>query len=73
MSDSPLRAYRAKSGLTLERIGAEFGVHKTTILRWEEGHLPAERVLLLAKFTGLTPQELRPDLYPPPEQEAVPT
>jgi transcriptional regulator with XRE-family HTH domain len=61
---STLRAYRADHGLTLEHIANLFGVNKTTVLRWEEGQVPAERVLSISKATGIPPEQLRPDIYP---------
>jgi DNA-binding transcriptional regulator YdaS (Cro superfamily) len=67
---SPLRQYRSAEQLTLEALAARFGVNKTTIMRWEEGHVPAERVLAVSKATGIPPHELRPDIYPAPERAA---
>jgi len=63
MSTNPLRAYRANNRLTLKSVADAFGVHKTTVLRWEEGQIPAERVASIAAFTGLQRADLRPDLY----------
>jgi len=63
---NPLRAYRAANALTLEQFGLAFHVNKTTVLRWEEGQVPAERVLAISKETGIAPHILRPDIYPQP-------
>lgn len=70
MSLHPLRSFRAAKGLTLEQFGRVFAVNKTTVMRWEDGKIPAERVLPVCKFTGLSPHILRPDLYPVPETAA---
>jgi DNA-binding transcriptional regulator YdaS (Cro superfamily) len=62
--DNPLRRYRRKAELTLDRLAVAFGVNKTTVMRWEEGRIPAERVLEIERITGVSRHELRPDLYP---------
>ena len=62
--ESPLTTYRKANDLTLEQFGESFGVNKSTVLRWEEGAIPAERVLSLEKATGVSRHDLRPDLYP---------
>jgi transcriptional regulator with XRE-family HTH domain len=59
-----LRAYRADHKVTLKQLAHVFGVNKTTVLRWEEGQVPAERVLTVSRETGIPPSDLRPDLYP---------
>jgi DNA-binding transcriptional regulator YdaS (Cro superfamily) len=65
MSDpSPLRAYRTKAELSLERLAVRFGVNRSTLLRWEEGRVPAERVLDVERETGVSRHDLRPDIYP---------
>lgn len=65
---SPLRAYRVANALTLEQLGLAFRVNKTTVLRWEEGQVPAERVLAISEETGIAPHILRPDIYPQPSR-----
>ena len=71
MSQHPLRAFRQAKGLTLEQFGRVFAVDKSTVMRWEDGKIPAERVLPICKFTGIFPHDLRPDLYAVPEVEAA--
>lgn len=39
------------------------GVSTVTIWKWATFRVPAERVHQLSKVTGLTPHELRPDLF----------
>lgn len=65
-----LRAYRDRNSVTLEGLASSFGVNKTTVLRWEEGQVPAERVLEVERVTGVPRSDLRPDLYPPDLVEA---
>lgn len=63
---NPLRRYRRSADLTLEALAMSFGVNKTTVLRWEEGRIPAERVIDIERITGIPRCELRPDLYAEP-------
>lgn len=69
---SPLRQFRLTSAprVTLEDLGSRFGVNKSTVLRWEEERVPAERVLDVERETGVSRHELRPDLYPAEPAEA---
>ncbi len=48
------------------RVVAEaFGVRYQANEKWQRlGRLPAERVLLLEKLSGVPRHKLRPDLYP---------
>lgn len=61
---SPLKSYRDANGVSLEAIGNQLDVDKSTVLRWEQGIIPAERVLPLERITGISRHTLRPDLYP---------
>ena len=61
---NPLRRYRHKAELSLEALASSLGVNKTTVFRWEERRIPAERVLDIERVTGIPRHELRPDLYP---------
>ncbi len=38
------------------------GVNKGTVSRWSSNGVPAERVAEVARVTGLSPSEIRPDL-----------
>lgn len=67
---SPLRSYREVERLSLEGLGALFGVHKTTVMRWEDGAIPAERVIEIESKTGIPRHRLRPDLYARPARLA---
>jgi transcriptional regulator with XRE-family HTH domain len=70
MTIHPLRIYRTRTNTTLKQFGARFGVNKSTVLRWEEGHIPAERVIAISEITGIPRSQLRPDLYPQRERAA---
>lgn len=62
-SKHPLTNYRADRGMTLEQLGELFGVNKTTVMRWEAGRVPADRVRDVSRVTGIPLEQLRPDLY----------
>ena len=65
MESHPLKQHRIKNHLSLEALGAVLGTHKTTILRWERGHvkIPAERAVKISLKTGIPKETLRPDLF----------
>lgn len=62
------------SGLNtaIERSGSaknladKIGITKQAISLWHRVGIPATRVLQIFNATGVTPHELRPDLYPNP-------
>lgn len=60
-----LKAWRAKRNLTLDAAADILNVHRATLIRWESGdpHCPVHRLDDVAEKTGLTRQQLRPDLY----------
>ena len=64
--DGYLRAVGAAgSKMALARA---LGVRVESLYSWERsGRVPAERVLELYRLTGVSPHELRPDLYPDPD------
>ncbi|EMD2746394.1 MULTISPECIES: YdaS family helix-turn-helix protein [Enterobacterales] len=45
-------------------LGALIGVSKMAVSQWRRKGVPADRVLQIYGVTGVTPHELRPDLYP---------
>jgi len=47
-------------------LGKLVGVSKMAVSLWRSNGIPAERVLQVFEATGVTPHELRPDLYPNP-------
>lgn len=69
---SPLRRHRETQGILLDALAEKLGVNKSTLWRWEEGQVPAERVLQVEGITGISRHVLRPDVYGPaaPKQRA---
>ncbi|HDC4402261.1 TPA: helix-turn-helix domain-containing protein [Enterobacter kobei] len=63
MTGIELAILRSGSASTL---GALIGVSKMAVSLWRRKGIPAERVLPIYAVTGVTPHELRPDLYPNP-------
>jgi len=61
----PFRKFRKAAGLTLEEAAKQFGVDRTTIIRWEKGKpmIPAWRLEDARNVLGASVQELRPDLF----------
>ncbi|MBK0003400.1 YdaS family helix-turn-helix protein [Erwinia sp. S38] len=47
-------------------LGSVLGVSKMAVSLWRKNGVPADRVLSIFNATGVTPHELRPDLYPNP-------
>lgn len=47
-------------------LGMAVGVTKMAVSLWRKNGVPADRVLQIHNATGVTPHELRPDLYPNP-------
>lgn len=58
-----------KSAGTATKLAAMLGIKSMSVSRWKnryQGVVPADRVLPIFMATGVTPHELRPDLYPNP-------
>lgn len=50
-------------------LAALLGIKPMSVSRWKtryKGAVPPDRVLPIFRITGITPHELRPDLYPNP-------
>lgn len=50
-------------------LALKLGVSPMTVSYWQSrsaGMVPAERVISIFQVTGVTPHELRPDIYPSP-------
>lgn len=52
-----------KLGIKQKDLAAAAGVKPPSIHDWFVRGVPAERVRAVAQFTGITPAELRPDLF----------
>lgn len=48
------------------KLGQALGVSRMAVCLWKQKGVPADRVLAILNSTGVTPHELRPDLYPNP-------
>jgi DNA-binding transcriptional regulator YdaS (Cro superfamily) len=58
-----LKAQLKDSGIRLVDLAAKLKVNKATVTRWHQKKVPAERVLEVARVTGIPKEKLRPDLY----------
>lgn len=63
MSDD-LAILLRRRGKRLSALAADLGLNKTTVTRWAQKRVPAERVLDVERATGISRHELRPDIYP---------
>lgn len=59
---------RAERGLIF-RIARALGISRNAVGKWKR--VPAERVLAIEAFTGISRHDLRPDIYPRPYPENV--
>lgn len=71
MTDTnPLKALVKARGLKLIDLSRGLGVDKATVTRWAQKRIPAERVVEVERLTGIPRHDLRPDIYPAPENAA---
>jgi DNA-binding transcriptional regulator YdaS (Cro superfamily) len=62
------RAIEAVGGR--RQLAEACGVRYQAVHKWrKQGRIPAERVLTIERVSGVSRSELRPDLYPPDEDE----
>lgn len=52
-----------KHNLKRVEFAAKAGVNKGTVTRWAQDKVPAERILDLETKTGISREDLRPDLF----------
>ncbi|WP_413724697.1 transcriptional regulator [Sodalis sp. RH16] len=55
-----------RSAGSASKLSAVLGISKMSVSLWKKNGIPADRVIPIYKATGVTPHELRPDLYPNP-------
>lgn len=65
--------FRKNSDLTLDGVAALFNVDRTTILRWEKGEppVPVKRLDEVERITGISRDNLRPDIFGKPARETA--
>jgi DNA-binding transcriptional regulator YdaS (Cro superfamily) len=66
---SPLWHWRQAKGVSQADFGKLLGVGDAAVTKWEKGRVPAERVLSVSRVTGISPHQIRPDLYPAPSRQ----
>lgn len=57
--------------LTLADLARGLDLNKSTVTRWAQKRVPAERVIEVERLTGLSRHSLRPDIYGPPPREGA--
>lgn len=62
MSDN-LKFRIRSSGKKLAEVAEAMGVDKSSVTRWTQNRVPAERVLEMERITGIPRHELRPDIF----------
>lgn len=60
-----LKGRMREMGLTQASIASACGVTQAAVARWMSRRIPAEQVKQLSEITGLSPHELRPDVFGP--------
>jgi transcriptional regulator with XRE-family HTH domain len=60
-----IRTWRTARDLSIDEAGSMVGVSGVQWHRYESGkrRVPAEKVQLISKITGIPPHELRPDVF----------
>ena len=64
-------AIRAIAVLGLGPLSRRLGISKQAVSQWQWKGVPPERVLAVETATGIPREELRPDIFGPPESKAV--
>ena len=67
MNHRNLTQYRKERGLTLQEFGALLSpqVNKSTVLRWEKKGPSTDRLSDVSELTGISFEDLRPDIFKP--------
>lgn len=60
MTESNIRAERARKGLTVKEVAEAIGVHENAVSRWESGETQprADNLLKLSHLFGCSPEYL---------------
>ncbi len=61
--DKNLQEYFDEPDNKQTALADRMDVHQSTISRWVNGRVPAEKVLKVSTLTGISPEQLRPDIY----------
>jgi DNA-binding transcriptional regulator YdaS (Cro superfamily) len=64
MLDIVMKAAENVGGIV--KLAERLGVRHQSFYSWER--VPAERVLVIADLSGVSPSIIRPDIYPPARQ-----
>lgn len=70
-TEAALIRYRRAMQIKQAELAAKLGVQPPALSKWERGRVPAERVLDIERITGIPRHELRPDIYPEPEERVT--
>lgn len=57
---SALKPMLESKGITLAALARDLGINKSTVTRWKR--VPPDRLEAVAKITGISVNELRPDI-----------
>lgn len=70
MQKTPLERALAKFDGNQSKFAAAVGTSQQLVSYWvrKKRPIPAEHVASIADVTGIKPHELRPDIFPKPEQ-----
>lgn len=64
MEHSNLEAVLERHKMNKTRLAGVMNVDKSTVTRWCQKKIPAERVADVSRATGISSHELRPDIFP---------
>jgi lambda repressor-like predicted transcriptional regulator len=65
--DKIVARIHATRGLSA-KIARACGTHRSAVYQWKQ--VPAPRVQLVAEIMGLSPEEIRPDIFKPRKRQA---
>lgn len=65
---NPIRLWREKHEMSVKDFAAKVGVQDSAVSKWERKGVSTVNALKVHEVTGIPLHELRPDIYPAPEQ-----